>query len=249
MINTYQTHLISKINLTLDVVLLKFQLDDPKELVFIPGQYMVLFVPTPTGEHLRRLFSIASPVSKEPVFELLAKILPGGAASEYFLTLKENDPILFQGPAGRFLLKETHNNKVFLATGTGLAPIRSMLWTRLMVHRSQFTAQNASPITTYHLLWGVATFEDVYFLEEFKQLAAAYPNFTFKVCLSREQNLDKVPEADRLYFQLGRITQDFAAQLNNTDYYLCGNREVVDSLKTFLLEQKIDNTCVIFEKF
>lgn len=243
MIQTFYTHLLSKKQLTKDVYLLTYGLDDPKELTFISGQYMVLFVPTPTGDHLRRLFSIASPVSAGPSFELLIKIVPGGAASLYFLTLKENDPVLFQGPAGRFVLREG-SNKVFLATGTGLAPIRSMLHTRLNVA----TWQRGSTIT-YHLLWGLATFEDVYFLEEFKKLAATYPNFTFNICLSREQNLDKIPDADRPHFQLGRITQNFTAHLNNTDYYLCGNRDVVDSLKTFLLEQKVDNTCVVFEKF
>lgn len=240
MIQTFNTHLTSKKQLADDVYLLHFTLLDPPEIEFTPGQYLVMFVPH-NGDHARRLYSIASPLTQKDSFELLVKIVPNGTASNFFLNLNEKDSVMFQGPAGRFTLNGSNKNKVFLATGTGLAPVRSMLLTEL--------PRNADKSVTYHLLWGVPTFDEVFLIDEFKNLAQVYPNFSFTICVSRETSLETIPEDDRKFFKLGRITQDFAVELNNTDYYLCGNREVVESLKKHLCDERVDNTCVIFEKF
>lgn len=250
MIETFHTHVVSKTKLTEDVYLIKFALVQPPEITFNPGQYLVLFVPQIGETHARRLYSIASPSTEIHSFELLAKIIPGGLASEYFLRMTIGEEVLLQGPAGRFIYQGNNRNKVFLATGTGLAPMRSMLKTLLPMNATPLhTTPYTLPELTYHLLWGMPYYKDVYFLDEFKHLAATYPNFTFTIALSRETGLENVPETDRTHFKIGRITNDLAVELNNTDYYLCGNRDVVESLRNHLMEQKVDNTCVIFEKF
>lgn len=275
MIQTFKTHLTTKQNLTHDVILLHFALDEPKELEFIAGQYMVLLVPDGSGDYLRRLYSIASPPAMKNSFEIIAKIVEHGVASEYFKRMNTGEEVLFHGPAGRFILRDDQKDKVFLATGTGVAPILSMLKTALPINYSPLALKAQRLTLNYQLLWGIPTYRDVYCFDELKQMATMHPRFTFTICLSRETTLNMISAADRKYFTLGRITNPLdeivktsqsssklveisahsthSNQLQpiptNSDYYICGDRDVVESLRNYLYEQKIPAASVVFEKF
>ncbi len=245
MLQTYKTHLTEKTQLTADVFYLSFELDEPKEFTFIPGQYMIMLVPRAQGESVRRLYSIVTTPSQKTGFSLLIKEIPGGAASTYIQTRNSGDIVQFQGPAGIFSLKQTLRDKIFLVTGCGLAPIRSMFYSHINSVQSNF-----------RLFWGIPKVEDVYFLDELKKLSSEHPNFHFHICLSREENLDKIPEDDRKYFILSHIDKGFertttqqGVNINEAEYYLCGNRDVTDSLKEYLGEKQIPKEQVYFEKF
>ncbi len=245
MLTVYKTHLTQKTQLTADVYYLSFELDEPKEFTFIPGQYMIMMVPKEQGEIARRLYSIVTTPTQNNNFSLLIKTIPGGAASAYIQTLNTGDTVQFQGPAGIFSLKQTPRDKIFLVTGCGLAPIRSMLRSHI-----------ASVPATFRLFWGVPKVEDVYFLDELKQLSVEHQNFKFHICLSQEKNLDKIPEEDRKYFMIGHINNGFEQteaqqdiRVNHSEYYLCGNRNVTDSLKEYLGEKHIPKEQVFYEKF
>ncbi len=239
MLQTYHTRLSVKTQLTPDVYHLHFELIEPRELTFIPGQYMIMLVPQANGEPVRRLYSIVSPDSQKNSFELIIKIEPNGKASTYVLNMLVGDRVIFQGPAGVFRLKDNSKENVFLATGCGIAPMRSILLSVI--------AKNNNIL--YRLFWGLPTYKDVYMLDELKNFQQRYPNFQFTVCLSREQNLAMVPENDRKYFAIGHITDCFATG-PTAEYYLCGSRHVTDSLKEFLLKEKaISPDRVVFEKF
>ena len=123
----YQAKLLRKEQIAPDVLFLKFELHPGQQLEFIAGQYLILLVPTPTGDPARRLFSIASSDSQKESFELLVKLMPEGLASDYFRGLEIGDSAYFQGPAGLFTLKSEDKQKIFLATGTGIAPVRSQI--------------------------------------------------------------------------------------------------------------------------
>lgn len=236
MLQTYQTRLSAKTQLTHDVYRLHFDLIEPRELIFIPGQYMIMMVPQPNGEPVRRLYSITSPGGQTGNFELIIKIEPFGKASTYVLNMPVGENVTFQGPAGVFQLKDNAREKVFLATGCGLAPIRSIIVSCIKNQPSR-------------LFWGVPAYKDVYLLDELKNFQLAHPHFQFTICLSREQNLEMIPESDRKYFALGHINVCFEA-LPTLEYYLCGSRHVTDSLKEFLLKDKdIPPDQIISEKF
>lgn len=230
MLLTYKTLLSKKSQLNSNTYLYHFDLLEPKEINFRAGQYLMLKVPSDKGP-VSRLYSIASPNIIRNSFDLIIGIIPGGLASNYLFSLTENTEVIFQGPAGMFGIKENDREKIFLVTGTGIAPIRSML-------NSKFS-----------LFWGLKNYGDVYMLNEFKQL-------TIKICLSREQSLEMIPEVDRKYFELGHVDSCFEKQLSinnwqlsNLDFYLCGGRLAVDSLKQFLLTKKIPQENIFFEKF
>jgi len=249
MLQTYKTILTKKTQLNSNTYLYRFDLLVPKEIIFKPGQYVILRVPTGKG-FMTRLYSIASSPNSKNSLELIIAIIPGGLASNYFISLKENTEIIFYGVAGMFGLKENEKNKVFLVTGTGIAPIRSML---TQIQNSEFRIQN-------FLFWGLKNYKDVYLLDELKQLSSPVipteAGIQTKICLSREQNFDMMPAEDKRYFDLGHVDNSFDKLLTtnyplltNSEFYLCGARQVVESLRIFLLSKNIAKENIYFEKF
>ncbi len=237
MIATYKTHLIAKKTLVPNIFLFEFILNEGT-LDFQAGQYLILFVPQENKEPARRLYSIATPPSQSDRFELLVELVPNGIASTYFERLTFQEQVMFQGPAGLFTMHPNVSEKLFLITGTGIAPVRSMLYHNLPRSLQKFI-----------LLWGLRYLKDVYFFEEFKALTQKYPHFQFKICLSREETLEKIPVIDQQYFTLGHVDNACNELMGNFDYYLCGGRAVVESLRQYLLAKNISKEKIVLEKF
>ncbi len=250
MLNAYKTILTEKTSLTANVFLFRFQLLEPKEINFKSGQYLILKI-----EDQPRLYSICSSNSIKEYFELVVEIVTGGLGSTYLNNLKVGDSVNFQGPAGMFTLKENNKPKIFLATGTGIAPTKSMITSQ----KSKVKSQKS------YLFWGLKTRKDVYFFDELKKLAQENVNFQFKICLSREKDLAGL---DSRYFMLGHVTNGFESvmvshsqlkqqklaqpiltDLTDCDYYLCGGRDMVSSMVTFLQEKGTKKENIFFEKF
>lgn len=240
MLNLYQTKLIEKKNLAKEVFFFKFELINPKEIDFIPGEYMILKV-----DGKPRLYSIASPVTEKNFLEFVIELVLGGLASQYLKKLSLGDEVFFQGPAGMFHFKDEDKQNIFLATGTGIAPIRSMIYSKIDQIKNNF-----------YLFWGLRSFEDVYFLDEFKALKQkSNGRFNFVYCLSREKDLSKIKKEDKKHFFLGRVQNAFDLYFKNslsfekTNFYLCGRREVVEDLRSFLEEKNIKKENILFERF
>lgn len=92
---------------------------------FQPGQYMRLKVPG-TGEW--RSYSMASTARELPKLEFLVRLLPQGAMSDYLRDrAAEGDRIEVEGPLGAFVLRDSPARHIFVAGGTGIAPMLSMI--------------------------------------------------------------------------------------------------------------------------
>jgi len=249
MLFTYKTLLSKKIQLNFNTYLFHFDLIEPKEIIFKPGQYVMLKVPSDKSP-VSRLYSIASSDTVKNSLELIVRIIPGGIASNYLLNLKEKVEVTFQGLAGMFSLKENEREKIFMVTGTGIAPILSMI-------KSKFQISNFK----FQIFWGLKKYQDVYLFDELKKLTTtvipAKAGIQFKICLSREQNLDMILGEEKKFFELGHIDSCFEKQfdnltieqLNNFDFYLCGGRNIVESLRQFLLGKNVSQENIYFEKF
>lgn len=251
MLAAYKTVLERKTQLTEDVYLFNFKLIDPPEINFSAGQYVILNIPQSGKEAAKRLYSIASSEIERNSLEFIVQIVPNGLASTYLNNLKIGDEAVFEGPAGAFVLRKNENNKVFSATGTGIAPIRAIIISNL---KSQISNPNLKTKNLYYLFWGLRYYKDVYLFNEFKELVKERSDFQFKICLSREENLDMIPEQDRKYFNLGHVDKEInnlgsGQALNGLDFYICGGRDVVESLKHCLVEKGAPQENIYFEKF
>jgi CDP-4-dehydro-6-deoxyglucose reductase, E3 len=209
-------------DLTHDVRELGLRLREPKDIQFKAGQFISFNLTPPGGERLMiRPYSIASPPNESDRITLVFNRVEGGRGSTYLFNLREGDAVAFEGPQGSFYLRERMRNVLFVATGTGIAPIRSML----------LDLVDNGYAGTATLYWGLRSQRDVYYQQEFEALAARYPNVSFAIALSR-------PEAGWQGYA-GRVTGLVDARVTsvkNLDVFLCGNhamiRDVTEIIRT-----------------
>lgn len=239
MIITYEGKLLEKKEISQNIFYLKFDYPKEKDWDYKAGQYMIFHIPVGEERAQRRLYSIASSPENKNTLDFIIEIIPNGVGSEFVNKLRIGGKAKLQGPAGLFTLKEMEKDIVFLATGTGIAPMYSMLNSGILKEKSK----------KFTLLWGMKKKEDLYLVEEFEKLAKENENFNYEICLSREEDMS---ESD---FKKGRITDwlentlESRERLQKSFYYLCGGKHVVESLKDFLSDLGIEKDSVHFEKF
>jgi CDP-4-dehydro-6-deoxyglucose reductase, E3 len=200
-------------DLTHDVRELGLRLREPKDIQFKAGQFISFNLTPPGGERLMiRPYSIASPPNESDRITLVFNRVQGGRGSTYLFNLREGDAVAFEGPQGSFYLRERMRNVLFVATGTGIAPIRSML---LDLVNNGYTGAAT-------LYWGLRSQRDVYYQQEFEALAVRYPHVSFAIALSR-------PDAGWQAYA-GRVTGLVDARVTsvkNVDVFLCGNHAMI----------------------
>lgn len=192
----------------------RLRLAQPKRLEFEPGQFVIVHVPK-DGSSVKRAYSIACPPHEEGVIELCIQHVEGGAASTFFWQLKEGMPVTLSGPHGRFTLKQPITYEpVFMATGTGVAPFRSML-------KHLFHVNVTQPIW---LLFGTRYEHALLYEAEFRAMASLRHNFHYIPTVSRPKDW---------HGETGHIQQTFQKHLTdfaNKEIYVCGWLEVVKAV-------------------
>jgi len=219
-------------DLTHDVRELDLRLAAPPTITFKAGQFISFEVGRNEKQQtIIRPYSIASPPSRPDVLTLLFNLVPGGPGSTYLFSLKEGEETQFKGPAGSFRLRDDPaRDHLFVATGTGIAPIRSMLL-------ALFERETAGSVTLY---WGLRSQPDRYYQDELAAWAHAHPRFSIVTTLSR-------PE-DGWQGERGRVTRlvdERIGSVKNLAVYLCGNSGMIQDV-TGILQKK--GLCPIYRE-
>ncbi len=195
-----------------------FEVEEVDKFEFIPGQFVALRV-----DHNKvNDYSIAS-LPEGNRFELIVDVKPGHEGSYFIHELRPGDKAGILGPCGTFVLHKDEEVEeiLFLATGSGIAPLKVMT--------EQFLTQWLDP-RKLHLYFGLRNCEDIFLYDYFDELMKKFKKFTFTPCLSRP---DIFWERD-----CGHITE-----LLENDYkkgaklaaYLCGNKLMIEQAKEILL--------------
>jgi ferredoxin-NADP reductase len=158
-----------------------FEVKNAEGFHFIPGQYLDL-VFNNGGNPERRSYSIASN-PKEGIITLVIKNIKQGLAASVLGNLKQGDSIPFYGPYGNLNVSDLENHSYLLiASGSGVAPFRSMLYDI----QNDINSQNKD----INLLVTGASMQDIPFLDEFLETANTTPNFkTHIYCL--DESIEK----------------------------------------------------------
>ncbi len=204
---------------------------------FVPGQWLSVKTNTPDGEEMTRAYSIASPPSQNGHVSFCLNRVQDGFMSNYLCNLAEGEQITFQGPFGDFILRPPLSDTVFIATGTGIAPFRSMLYWLLAEQDRHQDRQS-------WLLFGARREQDIYYREEFEELAAKHTNFHFLPTLSRADDHWK---GLRGYVQqhLGEIV----GMRTDMHAYICGLNKMVKTNRELLKSLGWDRTSIRYEKY
>jgi len=226
----YSARLASIEKISGKVYLERFELVEPKEITFFPGQTVMLYV----APGVNRAMSIASPPSEKTSITLVHDVSPMGSYSKWALVAAVGDPMEFMGPLGAFILdRESHRKKVFVATGTGIAPFYGMAVDYL-------SSGGTDDVTLY---WGLRHEEDIFWQKEFEELSHTYPTFRFVLTLSQPD--------DSWQGKRGHVQDHIFSQQNSreAEYYVCGNKAMVDDMRVKLKSANVPDTQVKFELF
>jgi NAD(P)H-flavin reductase len=231
-IETYTAQIESIKDFTHDVRQLDLRLIEPKTINFKPGQFISFEMPHPqTGRLVTRAYSIASQPSRSNVVTLLFNLVPGGPGSAFLFHLKEGEKTQLKGPAGSFYLRDDPRRELlFIASGTGIAPIRSMLL-------ANAERPDARPAT---LFWGLRSQRDLYYQEELTELTRRTPTFTTITTLSRPE-----PGWSGESGRVLRLIEERVSSVKNLAVYLCGNSAMIADA-TSLLQKK--GLCPIYRE-
>jgi ferredoxin-NADP reductase len=220
----YRAVLRRALELAPDTKHLEWEVVEGGAFEFVAGQFVSLTLKQDGHSHTRA-YSIASPPRGDNRFELCLNRVPGGQSSNYLCDLEPGAVLEINGPHGYFNVRyPIENDVVFVATGTGLAPIRSML--------ADLLASEKLGAHQAWLLFGTRTEQSILYRDELESWARAHGNFHFVPTLTRpgpewRGKTGRVQERLRELFQ-GR--KDMTA-------YICGLRAMVDDVRRMLREE------------
>jgi CDP-4-dehydro-6-deoxyglucose reductase len=203
-----------------------------EKLEFVPGQF-TSFTGVIGGKEITRAYSLASTPSGTNRFELCLNRVEPGHLSPRLFEMKPGDCIQMRQPLGMFVLRQPPRDSIFIATGTGIAPFRSMLQAHLNPSSPAFT-----------LLFGVRYESHLLYREEFEEMELRYPHFRFWPTLTR-------PEAGWIG-RHGRVQAHLAEAIggrHDLDFYLCGLKEMVDEVRGILKAEGFDRKQIFYEKY
>jgi CDP-4-dehydro-6-deoxyglucose reductase len=197
-----------------DVMRLWLKLPESQRLRFRAGQYVDIL--TKDGE--KRAFSLANPPHDDALLELHVRHVPGGSFSRYvFSDLKEKALLRIQGPRGRFVLREASDRPmVFMAGGTGFAPIKGIIEHALAegVRRDIW------------LYWGARARRDLYLDDLARGWEAEHANVHYRPVLS-EPDAEDAWEGRRGFVHEA-VVADFP-DLSGFDVYASGPPVMVNA--------------------
>jgi len=195
-------------------------------IAFRPGQFISCLLPV-GGETLIRPYSIASSPEEDDL-EICLNLVPGGLGSPYLLSLPVGAPLRFTGPWGTFVLdRAPEAETVFVAEGTGIAPIRPML-------RRALATATRHPL---HLLYAAESRERVLYRTELEAMAREHAAFRFA----------HVP-GGQLRDEVARRWVDGDADRSRR-FFICGVGAIVPALRDLLRGAGYERRAVQYEKW
>ena len=199
-----------------DVMIVQLKLPANERLQFLAGQYIDFLLKG--GE--RRSFSMANAPHADELIELHVRQVAGGSFTEHvFNKMKERDILRLEGPLGSFFLREdSPKPTVFVASGTGFAPIKSILETAF--HRNV-----TRPMVLY---WGCRRPKDLYLNSLPEQWARDHAHFRYIPVVSEARPEDGW--SGRAGFVHRAVMEDFP-DLSQHQVYACGVPVMVDSAR------------------
>jgi CDP-4-dehydro-6-deoxyglucose reductase len=199
-----------------DAMRLQLKLPANEKLVYLAGQYLDFLL----KDGSRRSFSMANPPHDAELIELHVRHVPGGQFTDHvFQKMKERDILRCEGPLGTFFLREDSDKPiVFVASGTGFAPIKAVI-------EHMFRKAIARPATLY---WGGRRPRDLYMNALAEKWAAEHSGFRYVPVIS-----DALPEdgwRGRTGFVHRAVMEDFP-DLSGHQVYACGVPVMVDAAR------------------
>jgi Na+-transporting NADH:ubiquinone oxidoreductase subunit F len=227
------------VDLTHDIKLFRFELIAPESIEFVPGQYMQFLTPVyqPGGEEVYRAYSIASDPNEKNVIELIIRLVPDGICTTYcFEYLKVGDKVKMNGPYGDFYLSGTDSEMIFIAGGSGMAPLKCIL------HHLKNTGSMRK--TTYY--FGANTQSEMFMVGLMRKFEQELDSFKFVPVIAKPE------EGTSWDGETGLVTHAVTRHVKNAPQcqaYLCGSPGMIDASIKVLCEMGMSENDIYYDKF
>ncbi len=232
---------------------LEFTIEDLDDFPFESGQFVSMVAPDQKGKQQTRAYSIAS-AQRSNHFDLCVNRVQGGFFSNLLCDLEQGQTVKFHGPHGHFVLRSPLTQSIFIATGTGVAPMRSFVQ-RLFPESGEDRSEGRS----IWLVYGTRHETELYYRSYFEKVAAERPNFHYLTTLSRA---DQTWTGSRGYVQdlVARIVEQNPCCAPQPEppkegatfgayAYICGLNEMVAANRERLTSLGWHRKQVIFERY
>ena len=234
---TFRARLVGSASLSDVTKHLEFELPGEKRFGFVSGQWLSFKQVKHDGEEITRAYSIASPPGENSRFALCLNRVQDGFMSNFLCDMEAGDEIACQGPFGDFILRPPMRDTIFIATGTGVAPFRSMLrW--LLADESRHQAKQL------WLLFGNRYEKDIYYHEEFLDLASRHSNFHYLPTLSSGGE-----GWQGLCGYVQEHVPEIAQNISDARAYICGLDKMVKANRELLTSMGWDRKSIHYEKY
>ncbi|MDP2827712.1 MAG: CDP-6-deoxy-delta-3,4-glucoseen reductase [Sulfuricellaceae bacterium] len=233
-IKTMPCRVQTMLRLAPDVMELHLKLPANERLEFLAGQYIDILL----KDGKRRSFSLANAPNDDAFLQLHVRHVPGGLFTDtVFGQMEEKTILRFDGPHGSFYLRDDSDKPIlFMAGGTGFAPIKSMLEQAFQTHSKRQMV----------LYWGAHSLKDLYMGQLAGQWQETHPNFTFIPVLSEPQPEDHWPGRTGLVHQA--ILDDFDT-LEGFQVYACGAPQMVEAGRSAFLARGLPEEAFFADAF
>lgn len=275
----WQCQVRSNHNVATFIKELVLELPEAEELDFKPGGYIQLEVPSHKLEYKNfdidepyhpdwnkfdiwryesvvtapvfRAYSMANYPGEKGIVMLNVRIAtppprapdgtPPGKVSSYIFNLKAGDPVTISGPFGEFFIKETAAEMVYIGGGAGMAPLRSHI---LELFKRRHTKRKVS------FWYGGRSLRELFYVEQFRELEAEYPNFSFHLALSEPLPQDNWTGDQGFIHQV--LYDNYLAEHpapEDIEYYICGPPMMLGACLKMLENLGVEQDNIAFDDF
>jgi Na+-transporting NADH:ubiquinone oxidoreductase subunit F len=237
-ISEYRSRCTMIVDLAPDIRQLRLELVAPRSMHFVPGQYIQIHVPVYRGNaEVTRGYSIASDPKDKGAIELVVRRAPHGISTTWiFEHLKSGDEIVFSGPYGDFRLSRSGAPVIFVAGGSGIAPIMCML--------HQMRNEGIKRSTVFY--FGVNRTSEMFYVDQMKRFEAELPDFRFVPVVARCEDVGSW-QGER-----GLVTEALARGIKDAsemEAYLCGSPGMIEASTKVLRSMGMPDKNIFYDKF
>lgn len=164
-----------------------------------------------------------------------------GVCSTYIWSLKPGDKITISGPYGEFFIKDTDKEMMFIGGGVGMAPMRSHIFD---LFKTKHTTRKAS------FWYGARAVKDLFYVDEFKEIEANNPNFSYHIALSDPDKGDNWTGPTGFIHQV--IYDNYLKnhkEPEEIEYYLCGPPPMINAVLKMLDELGVPPENIMYDNF
>ncbi len=203
-----------------------------------------------TREQITRAYSMANYPEERGLIKLNVRIAlpprgannaPPGLMSSFIFNLKPGDQVTVSGPYGEFFPRETDAEMIYIGGGAGMAPLRSHIFDLLKRRRSR---------RRIAYWYGARSLREMFYMDEFDELAKANPNFQLQVALSDPKPEDHWTGPTGFIHQVlyEHYLKDHPAP-EDCEYYLCGPPMMNQAVLRLLDNLGVERENIAFDDF